>query len=154
MASFNCQVSLSAGYAISNEQVLFGAEGPDSNPIWTFPGDSPTNGIISTDQSLTIQAKWTVAGPLSTLMTGCKYRCQILLEKMGPAEAAPGIFTTVVPHVPVVGPQNYTANIVIPAGLSDGVYRVVLSFNALSPVNAPLPIAGFGDLGFIQVFAN
>ena len=147
-------MSLNAGYVMSNEQVALGAEGPDSTPIWIFPGDNPTNGIISTQQSLTVKAGWTITGPLATLMAGCKYRCQVLLEKMGPAEANPGVFTTLVPHNPVVGPQNYTANITIPAGLSEGVYRVVCSFNALGPTGNPIAVAGFSDLGFIQVFPN
>lgn len=151
---FNCEVNLNPTLQITNTNVQLGAEGPDSTPIWLLPGSNPTNSIISTHQTLTVNASWTVTGPLATIMTSaCRYRCQILLEKMGPAEALPGIFTTQVNHIVGFGPQNYNAAITIPQ-LSEGVYRVVFSFNLLGPSGAPLPVAGFDDLGFIQVFPN
>jgi hypothetical protein len=154
MASFNAEVNLNAGFQILNENVRLGAEGPDGSPIWTFPGDTPTNRILSTDQSLRVNVKWTTQGPLATLMGNCKYVCRVFLEQMGQNEASPGVYTAVVNHVPVVGPQNYTATITIPAGLQEGVYRIVFSLNMLGATGNPIPVAGFADLGFLQVFPN
>lgn len=155
MASFNAEVNLNAGFQILNENVRLGAESADGSPIWTFPGDSPTNRIISTDQSLRVEVKWTTQGPLATLMGNCKYVCRVFLEQMGHDEATPGTYSTVVNHIPVVGPQNYAATIVVPqGGLQEGVYRMVFSLNMLSAAGTPIPVAGFADLGFLQVFAN
>lgn len=154
MPSFNCEVNLNAGFQIQNENVVLGAEGPDGSPIWTFPGDNPTNRIISTDQSLNVRADWTTVGALATLMGGCKYVCRLFLEQMGQSEAAPGVYQSVVNHIPVVGPQPYSAPINIPAGLQPGVYRLVFSLNMLDAAGNPIPVAGFADLGFLQVFGN
>lgn len=154
MATFCAEVNLSSGFQILNEKVNLGAEGPDGNPIWTFPGDNPSNRIISTDQTLSIKAEWTTKGPLATLMGNCKYVCRIFLEQMGQNEASPGVYQAVVNHVPVVGPQCYAARIVIPSGLQEGVYRLVFSFNMLDSTGNPIPVAGFADLGFLQVFGN
>ena len=154
MASFNAEVNLNAGFQILNENVRLGAESNDGSPIWTFPGDTPTNRILSTDQSLRVEAKWTTQGPLATLMGNCKYVCRVFLEQMGQDEASPGTYSTVVNHIPVVGPQNYSAIIVIPRGLSEGVYRMVFSLNMLGASGNPIPVAGFADLGFLQVFNN
>ena len=154
MAAFNAEINLNSGFQILNENVRLGAESPDGTPIWTFPGDTPTNRILSTDQSLRVVVKWTTQGPLATLMGNCKYVCRVFLEQMGPNEAAPGTFSTVVNHIPVVGPQNYTANITVPAGLQEGVYRIVFSLNMLDATGNPIPVAGFADLGFLQVFGN
>ncbi|TNE57171.1 MAG: hypothetical protein EP344_11490 [Bacteroidetes bacterium] len=154
MAAFNAEVNLNAGFQILNENVRLGAESADGTPIWTFPGDTPTNRILSTDQSLRVEVKWRTQGPLATLMGNCKYVCRVFLEQMGPSEAAPGVYTTVVNHIPVVGPHDYNATINIPAGLSEGVYRIVFSLNMLDATNDPIPVAGFADLGFLQVFGN
>lgn len=154
MATFNCEVNLNAGFQILNESVRLGAETNDGAPIWTFPGDNPTNQIISTDQGLRVEVKWTTQGALATLMGNCKYVCRVFLEQMGQNEANPGVYKTIVTHIPVVGPQNYSATISVPAGLQEGVYRLVFSLNMLDPNNQPIPVAGFSDLGFLQVFGN
>ncbi|MBK6931286.1 MAG: hypothetical protein IPH12_10635 [Saprospirales bacterium] len=154
MATFNCEVNLNAGFIVSNTGVRLGAESDDVNAIWQFTGDNPTNRMVSTDQSLVVDVEWTVEGPMASLMGNCKYICRLFLEQMGPGEAAPGFYQTQVNHIPVNGPTNYTAQISIPQGLSEGVYRVVFSFNMLDPNNNPFPVAGFEDLGFLQVFGN
>ena len=154
MASFNVEINLNSGLQILNERVSLGAESADGNPIWTFPGDSPTNRIISNEQSLKVEINWTTRGPLATLMGNCKYVCRVFLEQMGHAEANPGVYQSVVNHIPVFGPQNYATTIVVPAGLPAGVYRLVFSLNMLDATGDPIPVAGFADLGFLQVFAN
>ncbi len=154
MPAFNAEIELNAGFQILNENVTLGAESADGTPIWTFAGDTPTNRILSTDQSLRVNVSWTTQGPLATLMGGCKYVCRIFLEQMGQNEANPGVYTSVVNHIPVVGPTAYSPFITIPAGLQEGVYRVVFSLNMLGPTNNPIPVAGFADLGFLQVFSN
>lgn len=154
MPAFNCEVNLNAGFQVTNESVRLGAESNDNTAIWTFTGDTPTNRIISNDQSLRIEAEWTTQGAMASLMGNCKYVCRVFLEQMGQNEAAPGVYQSIVNHVPVVGPHNYATSITIPAGLGAGVYRLVFSINMLDPNGNPIPVAGFEDLGFLQVFAN
>jgi hypothetical protein len=154
MPSFNCEVNLNGSFLVTNEKVSLGAEGPDSTAPWIFAGDNPTNRMISTQQTLNVQANWTVSGAFASLLGGCKYSCKVFLEQMGGSEAAPGVYSANVNHITAATPTNYTANILIPAGLDPGVYRLVFTFNMLSPTNAPVPVAGFTDLNLIQVFAN
>lgn len=154
MPSFNAEIDLNAGFQISNGNVSLGAESDDNTPIWEFTGDTPTNRILSTDQGLRVDVSWTTFGPYASLMGGCKYVCRIFLEQMGQNEANPGVYTSIVNHVPVVGPQNYSTYVSVPAGLQEGVYRIVFSLNMLGPTNNPFPVAGFRDLGFLQIFAN
>ncbi len=147
------EVNLSAGFNVTNFNVALGNEAPDATPVWTFPGDTPTNRILSDDQSLRIDAQWTVQGPVAALMGNCKYLCRVFLEQMGAGEAFPGNYQTLVNHVPVVGPVNYTAHVTIPP-IPAGVYRIVFTLTMLGPSNNHLPVAGFVDLGFLQVFSD
>jgi hypothetical protein len=147
------QSNASALFNVFNAQVDFINEGNDTNPPFVFTGDTPTNQIISQDQDLTVNVSWNVGGLIPTI---CKldYTVTMYLELMGTGATTP--YTASVTDGPLSPStsKSYSTSVLISSGLAVGVYRLVcamtVKINGAGGLN--LPVAGFADCGFIQVF--
>jgi hypothetical protein len=142
-------------FNIFNADVTLIAEGNDTAGI-VYAGDNPTNQLISEAQSLKVDFSWTVSGIIRQF-TAIAYRPAVFLEKMGVGESAADFAVTLnapISATPFV-PQNHNASVIIPAGLTAGLYRLTACLTCKTiPGNVNLPSAGFMDLGFIQVYPN
>ena len=118
----------------------------------------PINDIIQTDQDVTVIVDWQVSGSLAGIICG-EYVTTVYCERMGKGEVTNDDCFAVVPHVSTSKTQPYEAIVTIPKNTLDaGVYRLVVAINfrttpAAKGMNSmPIPVAGFCDLGLIQVY--
>ncbi len=122
-------------------------EVPDIAPP---PNEGPSNMIIQYDQPWFARFYWSVKGPLTRLLKGGNWKCDLLFEAMGEPE------TKLNPHVmvPAEGkPYDYTADVDVRNGqLQDGVYRVVARLQYYDGDDRPMPIVGFEDSHVVQVY--
>jgi hypothetical protein len=138
----------SAFFNIFNSDVTLISEGNDSTGPFTYAGDNPTNQLISADQDVTARITWN-AGGLIPAMSKLDYTVTLYVDG---AVAD----TKVVTGGPLglSSPASYTADVIMPSGLSVGVHRltVTLTVKVNGPGGLNLPVAGFQDLGSIQVY--
>lgn len=155
----NFEVAFNAGFNVSPWSFSFLDEMPDTS---TGPGDWPsagphhpsrTNRVVQSDQEMHGHFRWRASGNLHLLLNNtCEWICSVYFEQMGSGESRPGNFETVVDLTGGFS-NNYVATVKIPAGLSQGIYRVVTAVNLRQKgSNMPLPVAGFEDEGFIQIY--
>jgi hypothetical protein len=147
------QSNASAIFNVFNAQIDVINEGNDINPPFTGTGDAPTNQIISQDQDLKVRVSWN-SGGLIPAISRLDYTVTVYLELMGTGSTSPYAGTVTDGPLNPLTSQSYNTTITIPSGLAVGVYRLVcamtVKINGAGGFN--LPVAGFADCGFIQVF--
>lgn len=149
---FEFEVKLTNAFKIKATQLAVVTEGDDVIGMWPVnPGDTPMNDIIQADQDLMVKAAWSVSGALASIVCG-EYITTVYCERMGKLEVNED-FSVKVPHVQTAACTNYSATITIPKNtLGEGVYRLVVAINFRSEKDLPIPVAGFCDLGLMQVY--
>ena len=121
----------------------------------TFPAPGPfspdeSNMFIQTDQDLLVNFKWTASGAIFLFLSGI-WKCTVYLEPMGGGGSpiTPQFATT--PVITGKISSDYDVNVQIPAIKKEGVYRVVATIT-LQGGGTQLPVAGFAEIGLIQVY--
>jgi hypothetical protein len=128
-------------------------QGNDTNPPFVFTGDTPTNQIISQDQDLTVKVSWNVGGIIPAI-SRLDYTVTMYLELMGTGSTLPYAASVTDGPLNPSTTKSYFTSVVIPSGLAVGVYRLVcaMTVKVNGALGFNLPVAGFADCGFIQVF--
>jgi hypothetical protein len=116
------------------------------------PNLPPTN-IIKANTPFSVHIEWGIDGSAVPLIAG-DFHLKAYFERYGGgAEPEFGPVNRAVTSVPLVAnTRHYTDHIVIPAGLPDGAYDLVILITYTDTTNAPGPIAGFSDPIVVQVF--
>lgn len=116
------------------------------------PADPPKR-IIHEGKTITVCFDWTQVGLLPAgnwLNPDCHYICRAYLEAMGPAESGPDIQIEV-PVVQGSASYDYANQHVAVAGLTEGVYKVVVTLNFYNPATDATIFHSFDEKGFIEV---
>lgn len=130
-----------------------------------YEGDHLSNGIVRTDQDLTVKVHWWLEGALTRCI--CGYWCvQLYAESIGPGEEF------VIPEgkgklieLDPCGNGEYWHDITIPAGKIDpkycsAPYKLVVGLTYRTPCKdkygefEPGPMAGFCKLGCFQFYES
>ena len=158
-------VGVQADVRLREEGGLFPAGPPMKGavgPVGTFPFASPPVNIIHADQELYIDFSCRCEGFLPQFfgLPG-HWHLTVMFEKMGPGES-PANRTAVVPGP--MTPGNWTHTITIPSGIlaplapapetGQNAYRVVVTMIYHNPANTATIVAGFADLGLLQVYQD
>jgi hypothetical protein len=142
------------------EFMSLAGDGPDVRVL--DPGGAPET-IIDTDDTFTIQVKWSVEEPGAAVLGG-RWLVRAYAESIGPGQEQQlgqirrvnvGNFT------PIVGPpaaRGYEANVDVPAGTLDaesaassGVYKLAVIVTHENPNGSPTELAGFSEGPIIQM---
>ena len=135
-------------------QVNWVNEGSDSSGVFQYPGEGPTNQLISEQETLTVNFSWSISGVMH-IISDVEAKLQVFLECMGSAEASPGVYSTSVLMPMGGGTASFSSNVTIPVGLPVALYRLSATLTCKAmPSGLYLPSAAFIDLGFIQVYPN
>jgi len=128
--------------------------------LFEVAGVTPPTNVISASQAFGVHMKWQLCGFLAKYLPG-NWRVVLLMEKMGPG------YEPDVPHggdvvalsagVPCATAPNcmcWEHDISVAAGaVRPGTYHAVVSLTWEPAPGTPGPIAGFADLGMLQVYA-
>ena len=122
-------------------------EGPSTSGL---PSAPPVN-IIQTDQALRIHFVWRQNAPIARIIDGVwKYR--VYFEKMGAGEVPSDFPSSSTPFIQAVN-ASYSQVITVPANtLKPGVYKLVATLMLCGKGGAPTPIAGYDELGILEVY--
>ena len=126
-------------------------------------GNTKSNGVIRTDQELTIRVHWWLEGDLRRCI--CGYWClQLYAESVGPGPefVLPSNEDKLIPLDPC-GDGHYRHDIKIPAGYIDpkycsAPYKLLVGLTYRTPCKGkdghyePGPMAGFCKLGHFQFY--
>ncbi|RME94748.1 MAG: hypothetical protein D6772_14175 [Bacteroidetes bacterium] len=147
----NVQVSAVALFNIFNAAVTGQVEGNDTIGPFVFPGDNPTNYMISQDQDLTITVDWTAAGVIPSLAP-LDYTLTLYLDN-NPIATKTHNAAAIAPPMASV---NYSEKVVLPSGQAVGVHdlSITLTVRQHNSPNMHLPVAGHQRLGTLFIFAN
>lgn len=120
----------------------------------TFPAPGPfapaeSNMFIQTDQDLLVNFKWTASGAIFLFLSGT-WKCTVYLEQMGGSTLVTPQFGTT-PVITGKISSDYKVDVQIPSIKKEGVYRVVATIT-LQGGGTQLPVAGFAEIGLIQVY--
>jgi hypothetical protein len=144
----NVETKAAAFFNIFNANVIGQVEGDDTTGPFQYLGDSPTNCLVSADQALTVTAEWHVGG-LIPAMSKLDYTLTLFVD------GAP-VATSLVTAGPLAPgtTATYTSSVVMPSGSSVGVHglKMTLTVKVNGVGGLHLPVAGFQDLGNIQVY--
>lgn len=134
--------------------------GPDARVI--DPGGAPVT-IIDTDDTPTIQVRWSVEEPGAAVLGG-RWLVRAYAESIGPGQEqqlGQTRFVNVANFSPIAGPpaaRGYTANIAVPAGTlaaesaaSSGVYKLAVIVTHENPNGSPTELAGHSEGPVIQM---
>jgi len=122
-------------------------------------GVTPIN-VINANQDFAANLEWQLCGFLVQFLSG-HWRIRLLLESMGPTEeySLPlGGKTVPLPNG-VVCPGNpnctcWETDIPVTAGtVEPGLYKAVIALTYESVLGVPGPMAGFAELGMVQIYA-
>ncbi len=131
-------------------------------PTGNFPFPSSPVNIIQADQQLYLNFSWRATGAIPThLCPDGHWHLTVLFEQMGPGEAPANVFydTPVSPMDDVPHQHTITvpANYFIPTGVHErgaNVYKVVATMVWHNKNNHVTPIAGFAEVGMLQVYED
>lgn len=106
--------------------------------------------IIQVGKDVSVLVKWSQRGPLCHALDGF-WTVGLLFEKMGSGE------TAYAPEVKArfVRKPDYENEVRINVDtnvLGPGLFRALLFLRFASPEGVPLPIAGFADIGFVELY--
>ncbi len=132
------------------------------------PGNLGNNRLIQADQDVSFKFDWSVRGYFAHIIDpNSKWRLELLLERMGPAEfaipAGLGVKTLTYGSGVHVGSGvnqqiNYpgvsgSTTITIPGGtIPEGIYEVVAVLRLQEPSGAPCFLAAFAEFGKMDVY--
>ncbi|MFN7115201.1 MAG: hypothetical protein ACK4TA_00285 [Saprospiraceae bacterium] len=152
----NFEVNLPGLISLSPANIyLFEKKDPASS---TFPAPGPfapaqSNMFVQTDQPLAVTFDWTASGAIFLFLAGT-WKCTVYLEMMGggeyphpPASATTAVSTGVIS-------AGYKVDVNIPPITQEGLYRVVATITLQGPGGMMLPVAGFAEIGLIQVYES
>jgi hypothetical protein len=122
---------------------------PAGNP---WPADFTNDRLIQVEQGLHFHFKWSVSGPLVPILRNdLKWKVQVFLEKWGESETPVSPAATV--NFNSAAGFQYNTLVNIPANtLNEGVYDVVAVIRLYTAAGNPLPVAGFVEMGKIQMY--
>jgi hypothetical protein len=140
----------SVNFGDESQDTTFAGQGNVSPGI---PVHTPTNRIITDDQTIDLKVRFTASGALMGYITGAKWVMQLHLEYYGPAESTP-VLPVTMPVVTVPTATTYNATIQFPSGLSAGLYRCVFTLTLVDSVGDAIPAGAFADMGNILVLAD
>lgn len=150
--NFAFAVNFNNSFNVTGPSIGLLSEGIDANPVWLAGAEATSNGLIHADQPLDITAKWSVDGALAGIIGG-DYTVTAYFENVA-VPASTVVLPGTTPHIQTTASQPYSVVINCPAnGLTPGLYRLVISITMKATSGLPLPVAGFGEIGLIQVFA-
>ncbi|NJK83876.1 MAG: hypothetical protein HC912_08765 [Saprospiraceae bacterium] len=118
-------------------------------------GNTPTPGLsnqlIQSDQSFSINVKWTEHGIFVPFLSGGTWKIDVLFEQMGGAEVP---FNPSANAMSTGKPGNsYATTVNVPAGtLKPGIYRIIFRMQWHFAAGKPGPIVMFKDLGLTQIY--
>jgi hypothetical protein len=144
------ETKASALFNLFNASVCLLNETDDASGPFQYAGDQPTNFLISEEQKLKVQVDWSVGG-LIPAISKLDYTAILYIDG-----------TEIDRQVVTAGPinpnvaDNYSTTLTMRAGLPVGVHRmtVTLTVKVNGPGGFNLPVAGFQDLGNIQVYPS
>jgi hypothetical protein len=123
-------------------------------------GVAPTN-VINASQGFDAHLEWELCGAMVGILGG-NWHVRLLLESMGP-DPEHVLPTPVGKTVPLSSgvpcPTNpnctcWTTNINVGAqGVAPGTYKPVIALTYVDTNGNPGPIAGFAELGMVQIYA-
>jgi hypothetical protein len=127
--------------------------------LFEVGGVTPPTNVISFAQAFGVHMEWQLCGFLAPYLPG-NWRVVLLMEKMGPGgepDVPPGGQTVALSaHVPCAtapGCICWTHDLNVTAGaVPAGTYHVVVSLTWEPATGTPGPMAGFADLGMLQIY--
>lgn len=121
------------------------ALGDPEMPLVVFPQTS--NNLFQEDQSVIVRVTWNSVLPGAAFLLGGTWNFEVVAEQVGG-----GAVTVALPGViPAIG--TLTRNLSFGGGiLPVGLHRIILSMYWLDAGGNPRAIAGFVDMGIIQVY--
>ncbi len=152
-SALSFEVSLPGLVTLSPANVTFMELADPAGSFFPAPppfAPSASNMFVQTDQPLQVNFSWTASGAIFSFLTGT-WNCAVFLELLGGGgvNPAPATGTTAV----VTAFNNaYNVDVNLPAITAPGLYRVVATITLQGPTAIMLPIAGFTDIGILQVY--
>lgn len=157
-------LSVQGDVRIREEGGMFG--GGAVPPMGNFPFASPPVNILHADQKLFLNFNWKCEGFIPNFLpANGHWHLTVLFEKMGPGEgpsnvykrvpaAGEALMTTTTNTESIEIPEDVLAALAPAGDVGAQVYRVVVTMIWHTPANVATPIAGFADLGLIQVYQD
>jgi hypothetical protein len=141
------------------EFMSLAGDGPDVTVL--DPGGAPET-IIDTDDTFTIQVRWSVEEPGAAVLGG-RWLVRAYAESIGPGQEQQLGQTrrvNVANFTPIATPpaRGYEANVDVPAGTLDaesaassGVYKLAVIVTHENPNGSPTELAGFSEGPIVQM---